>query len=149
MNSMKRLWTKFLFPVEKKPPFDFALLLLRVGFGLFMIIGHGWGKISAFSERAAAFADPLGIGSTASLTLAGFAEFFCSVAIILGLMTRLAALPLITTMLVAIFAVHLGDPFARMEKALLYVLPYFALLIAGPGRFSLDAFIAHKINEDR
>ena len=48
-----------------------GLLLHRVVFGGFMLVGHGWGKLMSFNEKAAGFPDPLGIGSSASMAGAG------------------------------------------------------------------------------
>lgn len=119
---------------------DFALLLLRLAFGGFMIIGHGWPKLlKLFGEAPIKFMDFMGLGPTASLALATFAELGCALLIMLGLYTRLASLPLIFTMLVAILARHWGDPFGQVEKALMYLFAYLSLLLAGSGWYSLDA----------
>jgi len=53
---------------------DIGLLLLRVGAGAMLFLGHGWGKITHFSERAGQFADPIHLGSGPSFTLVVFAE---------------------------------------------------------------------------
>ena len=84
-----------------------GLLLLRVGAGGLIAYAHGWDKLSHFSEKAANFGDPLHIGPRLSLGLVTFAEFFCAIAIILGLATRFAAVPLVIAMGVAAFLVHL------------------------------------------
>ena len=106
-----------------------------------MIIGHGWGKVlRLFGDEPIKFADPFGLGPEVSLALVAFAEFFCSILIMLGLFTRWAVIPLIITMLVAVFYSHIDDPFSRMEKGLMYLIPYFVLLLSGPGGFSLDAW---------
>ncbi len=119
---------------------DLALLLLRLAFGGFMIIGHGWPKLlKLFGEAPIKFMDFMGLGPTASLALATFAELGCALLIVLGLFTRLASLPLIFTMLVAILARHWGDPFGQVEKALMYLFAYLSLLLAGSGWYSLDA----------
>jgi putative oxidoreductase len=119
---------------------DLALLLLRLAFGGFMIIGHGWPKLlKLFGEAPIKFMDFMGLGPTASLALATFAELGCALLIMLGLYTRLASLPLIFTMLVAILARHWGDPFGQVEKALMYLFAYLSLLLAGSGWYSLDA----------
>lgn len=121
---------------------DVVLLLLRVTFGGAMLYGHGWGKLLRLvGDDPIKFADPLGIGPVASLGLAVFAEVFCAALIVLGLFTRWAAIPLIITMFVAAFYVHLADPFSKMEKAILYLIPYVSLLVAGGGWYSLDAQI--------
>ncbi len=124
---------------------DLGLLLLRVSVGLMMAFSHGWGKIEAFFQAGEVkFADPIGIGPAASLFLAGSAEFFCSLALVIGLLTRLAAIPLAFTMLVAIFIIHADDPFSKQEFALLYLIPYLTLLVTGPGKFSVDSWIVRR-----
>ena len=118
---------------------DIGILVLRLFFGGFMIILHGWGKmLKLFSEGPIEFGDPIGLGPTVSLGLTVFAEFLCSILIMLGLFTRWAAIPLIITMLVAAFIVHGPDPLMRKEKALLYLAPYIFLLLNGAGKYSLD-----------
>ena len=123
---------------------DIGLLLLRVCLGSFMLT-HGWQKLSSFAETAQKFPDPLGLGSQTSLALAVFAEFFCSIALILGLATRLALIPLMTTMVVAGFIVTRPGGFGKMEMALLYLAGSVALMLAGPGRISLDGLLARKL----
>lgn len=122
-----------------------ALLLLRVAVGGTMLLAHGWGKLLAFGERADTFPDPLGVGNPLSMALAVFAEVFCSLLVVLGLATRLALLPLIVTMLVALLIVHGADPWARKELAFMYLVPFVALLLAGPGPWSLDALILTRL----
>jgi putative oxidoreductase len=126
---------------------DIGLLVLRLGVGSFMLFGHGWGKLSSYAEKADTWADPLGIGSTLSLSLAIFAEFFCSLGIITGTATRLAAIPLLTTMLVAAGIVHVNDPWAKQEFALLFAWTFITLIFAGGGKFSIDSLISKKLAE--
>jgi putative oxidoreductase len=121
--------------------FAFSMLVLRVGVGSLMLMNHGLDKLMHFSQKAGGFADPFGIGSTASLSLAVFAEFFCSVFIILGLFTRLACIPLIINMAVALFIAHKGDFFGKGELAGLFLVCFVAILFAGPGKVSLDRFL--------
>jgi putative oxidoreductase len=120
----------------------FALLVLRIGAGSLMLMKHGLDKLMHFSQKAGGFADPFGIGSTASLSLAVFAEFFCAVFIILGLFTRLATIPLIINMSVALFVAHQGDFFGKGELAGLFLIVFITLLFTGPGKVSLDRLIA-------
>lgn len=126
--------------LNSKKNIDLALLILRITFGGSMIIGHGWGKLMRlFSGEPIEFGDPYGLGPATSLILATFAEFLCAALLILGLFTRWVTVPLIITMLTAIFMVHLGDPYSRVEKAILFLAPYIAILLSGPGAYSLDA----------
>ena len=117
---------------------DTGLAILRVGGGLLMLMGHGMPKLMDFSAKRAGFGDPLGIGSTPSLILAIFAEVVCAALLVAGLYSRLAAIPLALTMLVAGVIHHSGDDFAQKEKALVYLVIFLALACTGPGRFSID-----------
>jgi putative oxidoreductase len=126
---------------------DGGLLLLRVGLGLMMFLGHGLDKLTGFADKAERFADPLGVGSTTSLALTVFAEVVCSVLLVVGLGTRLAALVLAFTMGVAAFVVHAGDDFGNREKALLYLAGYALLALAGGGRFAFDSLLPKKLRD--
>ncbi len=123
---------------------DFGLLLLRVGFGTFMLFGHGWSKLANFSQIAPSFPNPIGVGSSVSLALTVFAEVFCSAAVILGLFTRVVTVPLVITMLVAALVVHGADPMSKKEFALLYFFAFSTLFFTGAGDFSLDKLINKK-----
>jgi putative oxidoreductase len=136
--------TTICFPMKSSFS-DIALLLLRVLAGGLMAYNHGWGKLTGFGEGRADFYDWLGLGMTTSLVLAVFAEFFCGVLLSIGLFTRLAAIPLIITMCVAIFGVHWGDPFKKIELPLIYLVMYIVVLLAGPGKYSLDTPLMKKL----
>lgn len=108
-----------------------------------MIANHGLGKAQKLLNGGEIkFADPIGIGAKASLSLAVFAEVFCALLLIFGLFTRLATLPLIVTMAVAAFVVHATDPFSKMESSLLFLFVLFLLFLAGPGKYSVDRMIS-------
>ena len=125
-----------------KNQLDIGLLLLRLTFGGLMLINHGWGKMmNLFGDDPIQFADPIGIGETASLALAVFAEVVCAALVAIGFLTRWAIIPLIITMLVAIFIVHISDPFKKMEMAILYLIPYVVLWMNGAGKYSVDALL--------
>ncbi|SDZ95403.1 putative oxidoreductase [Pedobacter hartonius] len=128
---------------------DIALLILRFGIAALMLT-HGLPKLNTLLEGGdIQFADPIGIGAKASLALAVFAEVCCSFLLILGLATRLAVLPLMVTMLVALLAVHADDPIGKQEPALHYLLVYLVLLITGAGAISLDKIISRKGTRSR
>ncbi len=117
--------------------FNFAMLLLRFGVGVLMI-NHGYSKLVHFGEMQNKFVNFLGMGQTISLSLVVFAEFFCSLFLILGLFSRLSVIPLIVTMCVALFKVHKGDFFVDGQVAALFLCVYVTILIVGPGKISVD-----------
>jgi putative oxidoreductase len=87
------------------------------------------------------FMDFMGIGSSLSLTLSIFAEFFCAIFLIAGLFTRLAVIPLIINMGVALILAHNADVFAEGEKATLFLAAFLTILLCGPGKISVDGMI--------
>lgn len=120
--------------------FNTAMLVLRLGAGILMMM-HGYDKLVHFGEKQHSFMNFLGLGSSISLALVVFAEFFCSLFILLGLFTRLAVIPLIITVCVIIFKVNHGDIFIDNENAPLYLISYLVLLLVGPGKISVDSMI--------
>ena len=120
--------------------FNSAMLILRLGLGILMM-HTGYNKLVNFGEMQLKFMNFMGIGSTASLALVVFAEFFCSLFLILGLFTRFAAIPLIVTMCVALFKAHNAEVFGDGQTAALYLTGYLVLLLVGPGRVSVDSMI--------
>ncbi|HTI89069.1 MAG TPA: DoxX family protein [Puia sp.] len=120
-----------------------AVFILRVVIGI-LTMHHGYQKLSHFEKMKSDFLDFLGLGSSVSLALAMIAELFCPMFIIPGLFTRVATVPLIITMSVALFKIKQGDIFGGGESAALYLLGYFCLLLSGPGRLSIDRIFAKR-----
>jgi putative oxidoreductase len=121
----------------KKNFTDVALLLLRLGFGGFMLT-HGIPKMSRLSE-ASEFPDPLGIGGMPSLILCLIGEVVAPVLLIIGFKTKWAAIPAAITMIVAAFVVHANDDLGTKEHALLYLIAFVALFLTGAGKYAIDA----------
>jgi putative oxidoreductase len=120
--------------------FNTAILLLRLISGG-LIMNHGYGKLIHFSEYKATFMNFMGIGSTLSLALVVFAEFFCGLFIVIGLFTRLAAIPILFTMLVVISKVTNFDIWGKGEMATLFFGAFLTLLLLGGGKVSVDNMI--------
>lgn len=124
---------------------DLGLLALRLVVGIFMMT-HGWAKLVNFSEMSGQFPAMLGMSSQMALSMIVFAEFFASIALIFGFLTRLAVIPLIIGMGVAAFLAHAGDPFGARELPLLYFSVYVVFFITGAGRFSFDGLIRKAVH---
>lgn len=114
-----------------------GLLILRIAVGG-MMLTHGWPKVGKLFETPIKFPDPIGVGPEVSLWLAVFAEVLCAALLVIGLATRLAAIPFLITMIVAALIVHGDDPFSKQELALFYGAGALTLLFTGPGSISVD-----------
>ncbi len=139
------MWKTFLGTNEKQ----LATIPLRIALGIiFMAHGSqklfGWLGGKGLAATAAFFAGKLGLTPGILWAgLAGMGEFGGGLLLLLGLATRLGALAIAVVMLVAITAVHWGAFFmpAGIEYALSLFASAAALLIAGGGKFSLDAWL--------
>ena len=120
--------------------FNLGTLLLRLGAGA-LIIPHGYSKLVHFSAMKSSFMNFLGLGSTVSLVLVIFAEFFCGMFVILGLFTRLMVIPLVVDMSIALLKANKGDVFGEGASAALFLTCFLALLLFGPGKASVDGLI--------
>jgi putative oxidoreductase len=122
--------------------FDAGVLVLRL-FSLFLMY-QGYDKVMNFEEKASYWPDPFHIGGTASLSLTIFGELVCPIFIILGLMTRIALIPSIINMTFAILIGHTGQPFLEREHAFSFLIPFIAIFLMGPGKYSLDARMKNR-----
>lgn len=116
-----------------------GLLWLRILMGA-GIAYHGYGKI--FGGGLGGFAQ--GISSMGFPApelfawMAALSEFIGGICIVLGFGTRIAAFFVFSTMSVAAFVHHAGDPLAVKELALAYWTMAVTLMLTGPGKLSVD-----------
>ncbi|MEZ0390890.1 MAG: DoxX family protein [Pseudobdellovibrionaceae bacterium] len=125
---------------------DLGLLILRVSAGL-MMLSHGWPKLIEFQNKMDTFPDPIGLGSPIALGLAVFAEFFCSLLLILGIRTKWASVPLFITMAVGSLIIHAADPWQKKELALLYAAVFLTLFFTGGGKYSVGSRLSGWMKE--
>jgi putative oxidoreductase len=121
--------------------FNISFLLLRLVFGISLCVNYGYDKLVNFAERKDQFVNLFGIGSTATLALVVFAEFFCSIFVAIGLFTRFTVVPIIIAMSYAFFVSHNSALFAKGETAALYLTGFFVILLCGPGKASVDGMM--------
>ena len=129
-----------------------GLTVLRLALGATFII-HGGQKlfIYGFAGVSGSFAQ-MGIPMPGLLgPFVSLVEFFGGIAIVFGLLTRLAALGLAGNMIVAILTVHLKAGFFNpggVEFPLALLASAIALVVAGAGAYSVDAVIAKRLESD-
>lgn len=151
-----------VFSISKKNYRQWGPLFLRLAIGIGFIV-HGWAKLSR---------GPAGFGKLLAQTgvpfphmmawIASLVEVFGGLAMLLGLFVSIAAIPLIITMLVAMFTIQINYGFSSVktigltpqgplfgppgyEINLLYIAGLVSLIITGAGVFSIDRLIAKKI----
>lgn len=132
-----------------------AALVLRVPVGV-ILAAHGAQKLFGWFggyglEGTGQWMASIGLTPGVFMAaLAGSAEFFGGIALILGLLTRPAALVNAITMLVAIFSVHLSQGFFMSNNGYEYALALFAatlaLTIQGGGRLAIDQMLFNKLS---
>jgi putative oxidoreductase len=121
---------------------DVGLLFLRVSGGLFLLWVHGLPKLLDFSAQLQLIEDPFHLGAHLTLSLAIFAEVLCPLLIIAGVLARLACLPILFVLLVALLIVHPQWSVAEGQFGWLLLILFTSIFIAGPGRLALNVRFA-------
>jgi len=122
-----------------------GLLVARIGFGVLLLLLHGWEKVANFSSLSDSFPDPVGLGSTGTLIVVAIVQVGCAGAVAVGLFTRITAIPCALVMFGAAFIEMSSESWAgEREAALLYMIGFTAIALLGGGPFSVDSFRKNK-----
>jgi putative oxidoreductase len=127
---------------------DLGPLMLRLTLGI-VFISSGWGKLNDLDKVGEFFAE-LGIVAPAlNAVVVACTECFGGLAVLLGLATRLSALPLAITMVVAIVTALLPDSAGVVElvasSEFAYLVMFLTLVMIGPGRWSVDHIVLRRL----
>ncbi|MCF5723773.1 DoxX family protein [Pseudomonas syringae] len=117
---------------------DLGLLFLRVSGAMFLLWVHGLPKLLNYSEQLKVIEDPFHLGANITLLLAIFAEVLCPLLIISGVLVRLACLPILSVLLIALLVVHPEWTLFEAQFGWLLLIIFTTLLIGGPGRLALS-----------
>ncbi|MGY2254766.1 DoxX family protein [Pseudomonas reactans] len=116
---------------------DLGLLFLRVSGAVFLLWVHGLPKLLSYNEQLKLIEDPFHLGASVTLLLAIFAEVLCPRLIIAGVLVRLACLPILCVLLIALLVVHPEWTLLEAQFGWLLLIIFTTLLISGPGRLVL------------
>lgn len=116
-----------------------GLLFLRVSAALLLLQIHGLPKLLNWSTELQRIEDPFGLGPTLTLAMAVFAEVLCPILLILGIFARLACLPVLAVLGVALLMVHPEWTLEEAQFAWLYTVLFAGLAITGPGAWVFKA----------
>jgi putative oxidoreductase len=134
---------------------EFAVLLARISLGVFFAISGG-NKLFVASQYKLMYETIVGAGIPFPHVMTYFVslvEFVCGCLLIIGLLSSLCCIAFIIDMIVAITTVQLAtitkalsfidwlDDFLYLPEVM-YIIIFFWLISSGPGRFSVDHWIA-------
>lgn len=114
-----------------------GLLFLRVSAAVLLLQIHGLPKLLNWSTELQRIEDPFGLGATLTLAMAVFAEVICPVLLIVGVFARLACLPVLAVLGVALVVVHPQWSLEQAQFAWLFTVLYAGLAITGPGAWAI------------
>lgn len=161
LNLLKTIMKNSIFAIGSKDYQQIAPLLLRLAIG-FGFMAHGWAKLvrgpEAFSKLLTQLDVPL---PHLMAWISTLTELLAGAALFAGAFVSIVAIPLIATMSVAIFTIHIhygyssiktiglsghGPIFAPpgYEINVLYITGLLSLIISGAGKYSLDGQLAKK-----
>ena len=127
---------------------DLGLLFLRTSFGISLFLKHGFEKITGFGKMLQGFPDPFHLGARLSLSIATASDMIAAIFLIVGFATRPSAFFVACNILIAWLFVHHGMFFGKDadhgEVCVLYICGFLAVLLCGPGRYSVDALLTAK-----
>jgi len=117
---------------------DLGLLFLRASGAMFLLFVHGLPKLLDFKAQLTLIEDPFHMGASLTLCMAIFAEVLCPLLILTGVLARLACVPILFLLLVALVVVHSEWSVEQGQFGWLLTIIFTSVLIAGPGRLALN-----------
>ena len=150
MTLLSRAQSAFLSAAERLSFLGPTLARLTLGV---VFIGTGWGKLHSL-DKVTGFFTELGIPAPGfNAVLCASAEFVCGTLLLIGLLSRLAAIPLIVSMTVAILTAKIGDVHGVSDllgfEEWTYIVLAVWIAVAGAGPLSLDRLLSNVLRRAR
>jgi putative oxidoreductase len=147
-SPMVRMWTRLVGLADKVR--DVPLLLLRLNMGLLFCL-DGWAKLHNLPDITAYFQELHIPAPHAQAVFVSWTQLLCGGLLVVGLASRLAAVPLMGTMAVAILTAKIAQgkihgvyDLAGTDE-LTYLLILLAIVVLGPGKLALDRLIEKRV----
>jgi putative oxidoreductase len=145
LDKLLPLRRRLLDIAKKLQPF--GLLLARLSVGL-IFMSTGWGKVHSVDKVTQYFIELHIPAPGFHAVLVGWTELLGGTALVLGLVTRLAAIPLIISMVVAILTARMKDVHGFFDlvglEEFTYLMVMAMLVFVGPGHWSIDRVLQKR-----
>lgn len=122
---------------------DLGILFLRLVFGG-LFSWHGYDALHHYDLYLSMSKSTIGLDAKLEFNLVVFSQFIGGILILIGLLTRLAVIPIFIAMSVAFFVAHKNDPFFQKELPFVYWLLCIVIFVLGSGRFSIDQLLQKR-----
>lgn len=141
---MKKILIRLADPFPVHWAFNTSMLLFRASASLELMIVHGFKKLGIGTAETEKIPNPLHLPDAFNNVFAISANIFFPFCILLGLCTRLAALPVLAVTLTGYFVLHWNDAPLIKDTPGIYSLVFLLILVLGPGKYSIDNYIYKK-----
>lgn len=128
------------------PLYNFAILFFRVAVATELIVVHGLKKIGIGVAVAEVIPNPLGFPEDFNNFVAIAANVYLPVLVVLGLFTRLAALPALAVTATGYFIMHGHDSLIERDIPFMFSVALLTIVMLGGGKYSIDGYLTKKFN---
>ena len=137
IRLMESILHQILAPQLKPVKYHLGLLFFRVAVATQLLVVHGLKKLQPI-HGAPEVPNPFGWPADVNHCIALAGSLYFPIFIILGLLTRLAALPALAVTATGYFIVHAGEPAALRDIPFMYSICLLLIALLGAGRYSID-----------
>ncbi|TRW25930.1 DoxX family protein [Flavobacterium zepuense] len=145
---MKRIFIDLIKSDLKSGLYNFGILFFRVAIASELIYVHGLKKIGIGVAQPEVIPNPIGLPDALNNFVAIAANVYLPFLIIIGLFTRVAALPALAVTATGYFLMHFNDDPMVRDMPFMYATSLLLIVLLGGGRYSLDNLIYNKLNKD-
>jgi putative oxidoreductase len=143
---MKKL-IKYIISTDLQSPLaNFGILFFRVAVGTELIVVHGLKKLGIGVPTPEVIPNPFGFPGAFNDFVAIAANVYLPVLVVLGLFTRLAAIPAMIVTATGYFIMHGNDSLIERDIPFMYSVAMLTIAMIGGGKYSLDGYLTKKLN---